>query len=69
MTKKDTGFFNDLVNTGFFSGNITFDIHVKQSLYTVDKKNVKCECLKPFVNEIQGAVDYAVKYFLGPNQS
>ena len=67
--KKDTGFLNDLTNTGFFSGNITFDIHVKQSLYTVDKKNVKCECLKPFVTEIQGVIDYAVKNFLGPNQS
>ena len=69
LTKKDTGFCSDLINTGFFSGNITFDIHVNQSLYTVDKKNVKCECLKPFINEIQGAVDYAVNNFLGPNQS
>jgi len=69
LIKKDTGFFDDLANTGFFSGNTLFDIHIKQSLHTVDKKNVKCECLKPFVNEILGVVDNAIENFLGPNQS
>lgn len=69
LIKKDTGFFDDLANTGFFSGNTLFDIHIRQSLYTVDKKNVKCECLKQFVSEIQGVVNGAVENFLGPKQS
>ena len=69
LIKKDTGFLNNLTNVGFFSGSTTFDIHVRQSMYTENKTNVTCECLKPFVNEIQGVVEYAIKNFLGPTQS
>jgi len=69
LIKKDTGFLNDLTNVGFISGSTTFDIHVRQSLYTVNKTNVTCDCLKPFISEIQGVVDYAIKNFLGSNQS
>ncbi len=69
LIRKDTGYFNNLVNTGFFSGNITFDVHIRQSLYTVDKTKVKCDCLKEFASNIQGTVDNAVNNFLGPKQS
>jgi hypothetical protein len=69
LIKKDTGLLNNLANVGFVSGSTTFDIHVRQSLYTVNKTNVTCDCLKPFISEIQGVVDYAIKNFLGSNQS
>lgn len=69
LFKKNTGFADALTGMGFFSGNSIFDIHVRQSLYTMKKSYVKSDSLLPFVNEIQPVYDYAVENFLGPKQS
>jgi hypothetical protein len=69
LFKKNTGFADSLTGMGFFSGNSIFDIHVRQSLYTMKKSYVKSDSLLPFVNEIQPVYDYAVENFLGPKQS
>jgi hypothetical protein len=69
LLKRDTGFTDTLLGLGFFSGNSVFDIHVRQSLYTMDKSAIKSESLKPFVSDIEPVYDDAVKNFLGPNQS
>jgi hypothetical protein len=64
--KNDTGFTDTLTGTGFFSANAVFDIHLRQSLYTMKKSYVKSDSLLPFVNEIEPVYDEAVKSFLGP---
>jgi len=69
LFKKNTGFADTLTGLGFFSGNTLFDIHVRQSLYTMDKSAIKSESLLPFVNEIEPVYDDAVDNFLGPKQS
>jgi hypothetical protein len=69
LMKKNTGFTDALTGLGFFSGNSIFDIHLKQSLYTINKSYVKSDSLLPFVNEIQPIYDSAVDNFLGPKQS
>jgi hypothetical protein len=69
LFKKNTGFADTLTGLGFFSGNMLFDIHVRQSLYTMDKSAIKSESLLPFVNEIEPVYDDAVDNFLGPKQS
>jgi hypothetical protein len=68
LMKKNTGFADALTGLGFFSGNSIFDIHLKQSLYTINKSYVKSDSLLPFVNEIQPIYDSAVDKFLGPKQ-
>ena len=69
LFKKNTGFTDTLTGSGFFSGNTLFDIHVRQSLYTMDKSAITSESLLPFVNEIEPVYDDAVDNFLGPKQS
>ena len=69
LFKKNTGFTDTLTGLGFFSGNTLFDIHVRQSLYTMDKSAITSESLLPFVNEIEPVYDDAVDNFLGPKQS
>jgi hypothetical protein len=69
LFKKNTGFADTLKGLGFFSGNTLFDIHVRQSLYTMDKSAITSESLLPFVNEIEPVYDDAVNNFLGPKQS
>ena len=69
LIKKNTGFADALAGLGFFSGNSIFDIHLRQSLYTINKSYVKSDSLLPFVNEIQPIYKYAVDNFLGPKQS
>jgi hypothetical protein len=69
LFKKNTGFTDTLTGLGFFSGNTLFDIHVRQSLYTMDKSAITSEYLLPFVNEIEPVYDDAVDSFLGPKQS
>ena len=68
LFKRDTGFTETLKGMGFFLGNTLFDIHIKQSLYTMVKSDVKSDALMPFVNEIQPVFDDAVNEFLGPKQ-
>lgn len=65
---KNTGFTDALTGMGFFSGNSVFDIHVRQSLYTMKKSYVKSDSLLPFVSEIEPVYDNAVENFLGPKQ-
>ena len=68
LFKKNTGFVDILSGLGFFSGNALFDLHVRQSLYTMNKSYVKSEDLLPFVSEIKPVFDDAVGEFLGPKQ-
>ena len=69
LFKKDTKLVDSLIGTGCISGSSIFDIHVRQSLYTMDKSAIKSESLLPFVNEIEPVYDDAVDNFLGPKQS
>jgi hypothetical protein len=69
LFNKNTGFADALSGMGFFSGNSIFDIHVRQSLYTMKKSYIKSDNLLPFVNEILPIYDNAVNNFLGPKQS
>ena len=68
LFKRDTGFTETLKGMGFFLGNTLFDIHIKQSLYTMVKSDVKSDALMPFVNEIAPVFHDAVSEFLGPKQ-
>lgn len=67
LLNKDTKFINSLVGMGFLSGNSVFDMHVNQSLYTVNKKNVKSEVLQEVANEIEPVVIESTNSFLGSN--
>lgn len=69
LFKRNTEFTDVLTGLGFFSGNTLFDIHLRQSLYTMDKSYVKSNLLLPFVSEIEPIYDDAVANFLGPKQS
>ena len=66
LLNKDKGTLSALKGCGFISGNSLFDIHIQQSLYTVNKENVKGEKLKMFASLIQPVVDDATTKFLGP---
>lgn len=65
LLNKDTKFLNSLLGMGFLSGNSTFDMHVKQSLYTVNKQNVKSAVLQEVAKEIEPIVIESVNSFLG----
>lgn len=66
LFNKDTKIINSLIGLGFLSGNSIFDVHVKQSLYTVDKKNIKSEVLQEVANDIGPIVTDSTNSFLGP---
>lgn len=65
LLNKDTKFLNSLLGMGFFSGNSIFDMHVKQSLYTVNKQNVKSVVLQEVANEIEPVIIESTNSFLG----
>jgi len=67
LTKRDKGTLDILCNLGYVMGNIMYDIHIRQSLYT--STNVTCDCIKPFANDITVIPALALQGFLGPNQS
>jgi hypothetical protein len=50
---------------GFLSGNSIFDMHAKQSLYTVNKQNVKSAVLQEVANEIEPVIIESTNSFLG----
>jgi hypothetical protein len=67
LFNKDRDTLSSLKGCGFISGNSVFDIHIQQSLYTVNKENVKDESLKVFANVIQPVITDSIVRFLGPN--
>jgi hypothetical protein len=67
LFNKDRDTLSSLKGCGFISGNSVFDIHIQQSLYTVNKKNIKDESLKVFANVIQPVITNSTVRFLGPN--
>jgi len=67
LFNKDRDTLSSLKGCGFISGNSVFDIHIQQSLYTVNKENVKDESLKVFANVIKPVTVDATLRFLGPN--
>jgi hypothetical protein len=67
LLNKDRDTLSSLKGCGFVSGNSLFDIHIQQSLYTVNKENVKDESLKVFANVIQPVITNSIERFLGPN--
>lgn len=69
LTKHDKRTLDKLENIGAITGNIMYDIHIRQSLHTNTTDMVKCKCVKPFIGDIKDVVDKSYKGFLGPNQS
>jgi hypothetical protein len=69
LTKHDKRTLYKLENLGHVTGNIMYDIHIRQSLYTNTPDMVECKCVKPFIGDIKDVVDKAYRGFLGPNQS
>lgn len=66
LLNRDTKVIDSLIGMGFFSGNSIFDLHLKQSLYTVNKEKVKSSSLRPFANDIEPLVSDSTLKFLGP---
>jgi hypothetical protein len=69
LTKHDKRTLDKLENIGVITGNVMFDIHIRQSLHTNTLDKVECKCVKPFICDIKDVVDKAYRGFLGPNQS
>lgn len=65
----DTGTVKNLLNIGFITGDMLYDIHVRQLLTTNTVDKVTCPCVKPFVTDLTKIVEKGCLEFLGPNQS
>lgn len=69
LLKYDSRALDKLENMGRITGNIMYDIYIRQSLHTNTPERVTCNCVKPFITSLDETVNKAYKGFLGPNQS
>ncbi len=66
---NNDGYINNMQKVGAISGNILYDMTIKQSLCVFDPEQIKDESTKKLVTGLNEIVENAYKGFLGPIQS